>query len=151
MQTFLISKSFTETAKCLDYRRLGKMRIESYQLLLAMGDENYGWRNHPAFKMWNGYSIALAHYGIAICEEWIRRGYKDTMLDRFMKYVPDMNWVGVPVPSWLGNEKFHSSHRSCLLYKDYGWYSQFGWTEKPAIPISIKKNSVTLPYVWPVQ
>jgi hypothetical protein len=113
-----------------------------------MSDPNYGWRNHPAFKMWKGYSLALAHYGVAICEEWIKRGYKDTLLDKFLQYVPDLNWVGVDIPLWLGNEKFHSSHRSCLLYKDEKWYSQFGWTESPAVPIEIRKNGVTLPYVW---
>ena len=41
-------------------------------------------------------------------------------------------------PKWLGNKKFHASHRSNLLRKDREWYSQFGWTEPD-----------DLPYIWP--
>jgi hypothetical protein len=36
-------------------------------------------------------------------------------------------------PPWLGIEEFHSSHRAALLAKDYDWYSQWGWVEKPVI------------------
>ena len=43
----------------------------------------------------------------------------------------------VHFPHWLGNEKFHSSHRANLLRKDYEYYSQFGWDENPESP-----------YVW---
>ena len=50
MQTFLPFKSFQKTAKCLDYRRLGKQRVETMQILKALSQENYGWKNHPATK-----------------------------------------------------------------------------------------------------
>jgi pyrimidine dimer DNA glycosylase len=33
MQTFLCEPNFAETAKCLDYRRLGKQRVEAKQIL----------------------------------------------------------------------------------------------------------------------
>ena len=41
------------------------------------------------------------------------------------------------MPDWLGNKKFHASHRANLLRKDYEYYSKFGWGENPKSP-----------YVW---
>ncbi len=52
MQTFLPYPDFKRSAKVLDYRRLGKQRVEALQILKALQVENYGWRNHPIVKMW---------------------------------------------------------------------------------------------------
>ncbi len=67
MQTFLPYPCFIESAKCLDFRRLGKQRVESKQLLNALeirksGIAKGGWVNHPATVMWEGYEDALKHY-----------------------------------------------------------------------------------------
>ena len=44
MQTFLPHRDFEQSAKCLDMKRLGKQRVEAYQLLLIMHDPNKkGW------------------------------------------------------------------------------------------------------------
>ena len=143
MQTFLPYQSFSESAKCLDRQRLGKQRVEAWQILQAITDPNYGWQNHPAVKMWRGYEFELCAYGFFICEEWINRGYKDSLRDRFLEYqekhpcpLTDLKLI----PRWLGNKNFHASHRSALLFKNYDWYSQFGWTEEPKYD-----------YVWPVK
>ena len=48
MQTFLPYASFIKSAQCLDDKRLGKQRVECLQILKAIKDVNYGWRNHPA-------------------------------------------------------------------------------------------------------
>ena len=112
MQTFLPFKSFQKTAKCLDYRRLGKQRVETMQILKALSQENYGWKNHPATKMWKGYETCLSYYGIVICEEWISRGYNDTCLYKISQIVePNSN---AKQPNWLGNFEFHNSHKSNL-------------------------------------
>ena len=87
--------------------------------------------------MWKGYELALLNYGIYICEEWKLRGYKDTMLLRFLK-----EWIKIPsqylyfliLPKWLRNKKFHASMRSNLLRKDKKYYSKFGWKEKNNLP-----------------
>jgi hypothetical protein len=42
-------------------------------------------------------------------------------------------------PNWIGDEKFHASHRSNLLRKDKEFYGKFGWAEPD-----------DLPYFWPV-
>lgn len=135
MNTFLPYEDFRKTAKCLDCRRLGKQRVEAWQIYQALTKENYGWKNHPIVKMWQGYEQALLRYGMAICEEWKIRGYKDTMLDKFINNYNIEKDIGCP--SWLGKKSFHASHRSNLLRKDKEYYSKFGW-----------KETDNLPYVW---
>jgi len=52
MQTFLPYADFKRSAQVLDYRRLGKQRVETWQLIRAINGETRGWRNHPAAVMW---------------------------------------------------------------------------------------------------
>lgn len=130
MQTFLPYPSYRKSAEVLDNRRLGKQRVETKQILLALTKPNYGWQNHPIVKMWKGREISLCHYGIAICNEWRKRGYKDTLLDYFKEWI-DKNYTNRinEYPRWLGDIELHASHRSNLLRKDKNYYSQFNWTE----------------------
>lgn len=138
MQTFLPYANFWVVAHCLDYRRLGKQRVEAKQILnVLMGKAKPGkngkiaWENHPAVKMWRGYEPCLAHYMNAMIHTWIDCGYKNNM---DMIYLPN-----IKSPWWLGDERLHSSHRANLLRKDYEHYSKFEWTEDPATE-----------YFWPV-
>jgi hypothetical protein len=144
MQTFMPYDNFIDSAACLDYRRLGKQRVECKQLLQALGVPVGGplnakpssWRNHPAARMWQGYEYSLSVYGIAVCQEWICRGYRDTLLPQFMEAAGKLQGSA---PAWLGDKDFHASHRSNLLRKLPEHYSQFGWSEPN-----------DLPYVWPI-
>ena len=133
MQTFLPYSDFNKTAKCLDYRRLGKQRVETWQIYQALTKENYGWKQHPTVKMWRGYEYALLWYGFVITMEWKRRGYKDKMLDRFINELKQVKKY-MYMPKWLGNKKLHASHRSNLLRKDKKYYSKFGWQEQDNLP-----------------
>jgi hypothetical protein len=141
VQTFLPYADYVQSAKALDYRRLGKQRVECKQILLAMSKTTGGWRNHPATKMWRGYEVELARYAAAMCREWKARGYKDSLepffLDAADQYLSDGR--NDRPPPWLGADDIHASHRSNLLRKDPNHYAQFGWTEGP-----------DMPYVWPV-
>ncbi len=142
MQTFLPYADFRETASVLDYRRLGKQRVEAFQIFRAMNGETKGWRNHPAVLMWNGYETALALYAIAICDEWIARGYKDSMRPRFQQMLEDLGpalQTQTTFPSWLGLEEFHKSHQSNLIRKFPEHYKPL-WPDVPE----------NLEYVWPV-
>ena len=61
--------------------------------------------------------------------EWINRGYKNNMtipdkIDNYLK------------PFWLGDDKFHASHRSNLKRKNPNFYK----FDEP----------LDLPYVWPI-
>jgi len=160
MNTFLPYTDFAESARVLDYRRLGKERVEVLQILRTLhkgpqictecGDSfSYGccggygkpkttpWYYHPAVQMWRGYTGILTEYGIIICKEWIDRGYKDTCLEKIFKYTM---FKDPTKPWWIGYEDFHRSHRSNLLRKFPKHYRKF-WPD----------NSDNLPYFWPVQ
>lgn len=133
MQTFLPYPDFAASATVLDRLRLGKQRVETWQLLRALCSGG-AWMNHPAARMWRGHAPALAVYGMTICDEWIRRGYKDTMYDRFAPYL-----TGDPEPpTWLGDPDFHAAHRSNLIRKAPDHYRPL-WPDQPD----------DLPYVWP--
>jgi hypothetical protein len=136
MQTFLPYPDFRRSAQCLDRLRLGKQRVEVKQILNALTGVSKGWQNHPATKMWRGHIRYLALYGMAMCEEWKSRGYKDSLYDQFRHTFE--THTGVP-PSWLGDEDFHRSHQSNLLRKAPEHYGQF-----------FLDISNDLPYVWPV-
>lgn len=117
MQTFLPYRDFKRSARVLDRKRLGKQRIETKQIYLALTNQNYGWQNHPAVNMWRGYEKALLKYGIEICKEWRKRGYKDEQLGWFsLRYSEHKERI--KYPKWLGMPEFHKSHRANLIRKD---------------------------------
>ncbi len=140
MNTFLPYPSFEESAKCLDYRRLGKQRVEAWQIYQTLIGKSKGWQNHPAVNMWRGYERALLKYGLCICDEWIKRDYKDSLGYEFLKEFLNKFFEDSKNPIWLGDEKFHAAMRSNLLRKDPVWYGKFGWQEPP-----------DLPYIWPTK
>jgi len=134
VQTFLPYPNFDSTASCLDYRRLGKQRLEAMQIHRIITDyvPSRAWARHPAVLMWLGYPDALAAYYNAIRGEWIRRGYVNTM--------PELPADASPLlPPWMGLQEFHLSHQSNLIRKNEGYYRpQFG-ADVPS----------DLPYFWP--
>ena len=142
MQTFLPYPDFYKTAQVLDYRRLGKQRIEAKQILMILLDEakTKGWRNHPAVLMWKGYERALAGYGYEICMEWRKRGYIDNQRDYFRDRMHSTFIPKTIMPPWIGDEKFHLAHRSNLMRKDSKYYKQYFGNIDP-----------TMEYVWPTK
>ena len=132
MQTFIPYTDFDECARALDYRRLGKQRVECKQILNAIERGSGGWSNHPATRMWRGYEPALRQYMRAIILEWCARGYKNNM------DIPEPE--AYELPPWWGREEIHASHRSALLEKDFEfYYDKWKWEDEPRID-----------YVWPV-
>ena len=131
MQTFLPIPDFKKSVQCLDYRRLGKQRVEAkqiYNIITGQAKSN-AWKNHPIVLMWKNNPHSLANYHNECIWEWIKRGYKNTM--------PILMTIEEDLPSWFGNENFHASHRSNLLRKNFEYYSQFSW-----------KEDINLPYIW---
>ncbi|MBE1546503.1 hypothetical protein GGC64_000511 [Mycobacterium sp. OAS707] len=150
MQTFLPYADFGATARVLDKRRLGKQRVETIQVLRALTVAGYGWRHHPAAKMWAGYEEALVRYGLDICAVWCDLGNADTCSGTLVADLTQGTGLSSPrvqqdlaaageLPPWLGDPAFHRSHQSALVRKDPAHYR----------PIF---NDVPddLPYVWPV-
>ncbi len=136
MQTFLPYDNFDLSARSLDMRRLGKQRVEGYQILRTLAGLSTGWKNHPATRMWQGHEETLLRYVVTICKEWRRRGYKDTVLDKVHAMESEVPF-NTTVPPWLGDEAFHRSHQANLVKKLPEHYApQFG-----SLPWE--------PYVWP--
>ena len=148
MQTFLPYADFERSARVLDSKRLGKQRVECLQVLRGLTVPTYGWRHHPAVKMWRGHLEALGRYGFTCCDVWTESGFGDTCAASIgaelaaagvdvVRTQPDLAEAG-GLPGWLGDEAFHVSHQSALLRKDPEHYGPLF----PDVPDD-------LPYVWP--
>lgn len=137
MQTFLPYADYGMSARALDYRRLGKQRVEGLQILNALQGLSKGWTQHPAARMWENHERHLLTYIAEVCSEWTLRGYQDTVMS---KLPPLSRFKRSGAPWWLHNAALHASHRSNLLRKDPTFYAQYQWTEPP-----------TLPYWWPTE
>jgi hypothetical protein len=148
VQTFLPYADFEASARALDPRRLGKQRVECIQVVRGLTVPTYGWRHHPAVKMWRGHLEALGRYALTCCEVWVEEGRGDTCATTL---ATDVAAAGVErirtqaelaeagaLPPWLGDEDFHRSHRSALVRKDPDFYG-------PAFP-GVPDD---LPYLWP--
>jgi len=134
MQTFLPYPNLKKSLKVLDSRRLGKQRVEAFQILniLLNRTKSKAWKNHPAVKMWKGHTNALKLYFNKSIKLWISKGYKNNMKLETIE-------GKIIFPKWFGNKRFHASHRSNLLRKDKNYYSIYDW-----------KESNNLPYIWPL-
>ncbi|MCU1573561.1 MAG: hypothetical protein JWO93_1643 [Micrococcaceae bacterium] len=142
MQTFLPYADFAASAASLDRARLGKQRVETLQVLRALVIPDYGWRSHPAVRMWMGYVPALTRYGLVMADEWIARGGADSTRGNILEFAPEADAPdadgSLAMPSWLGNEDLHRSHRSNLIRKAPELYAE-------AFP----EDDGELPYLWP--
>jgi hypothetical protein len=149
MQTFLPVADFVDSARLLDSARLGKQRVETLQILRAIELPDYGWASHPVVLMWRGRTPSLVAYGLAMARVWRDRGFADSTAAQIGEFAPQV--VGVPqeelaaaglLPSWLGDEELHRSHRSNLIAKDPDFY-RHRFAER------FGPEPDDLPYVWP--
>ena len=140
MQTFLPVPDYLQSMRCLDKSRLGN-QVWREGITLVRG----GWPNHPASKMWRGHEYHLCLYLLAGLEALSERG-KEYPQVREKIMIEMAKHTDTGAPAWLGDDKFHASHRRALLYKNQEWYSQFGWIEPPDVPNEQGK----LNYYWPV-
>lgn len=139
MITFLPVKEFNLSAGYLDRQRLGKQRLEAKDILLHLvGPKISRWTHHPVMKMWKGHELELCLYGIAVCKQWIARGYVDNQLywfeDTFCRLLKE--WAispDNPIKLAVFSDELYASHRAALLWKDPKWYGQFGWKDKPMV------------------
>ncbi len=127
MQTFLPYRDFARSAAVLDTPRLGKQRVETLQVLRALELADYGWANHPAVRMWRGFTPGVVAYGLATVAEWRRRGYADSTEALIAEFAPERETQAQlaardALPAWLGDGRLHLSHRSALVRKDPGTY-----------------------------
>jgi hypothetical protein len=132
MQTFLPYEDIEESLSVLDFQRLGKQRVEAFQLLKIINGSTKAWSHHPATLMWLNYSDFLTLYYNLSLDIFAKHGGNNIKL----QLLPCKKYSAKPY--WLGNKEFHDSHKSNLLRKKPEYYSQFNW--------DVPDN---LPYVWP--
>jgi hypothetical protein len=149
VQTFLPYPDFAESASVLDAKRLGKQRVEALQVLRAVTRLTYGWRRHPAVRMWVGYAEGVGAYGAVMCLEWVGRGNADTVAGTIGVDLAEAGLPSVPrtqyelarasaLPAWIGDDRVHASHRAALVRKDPAFYGAIFPDADPH-----------LPYFWP--
>jgi hypothetical protein len=194
VNTFLVDSDFKVSASQLDSRRLGKQRVEAYQILnilenlrilsgqsgIRCGEdfnafvneikkwyrnkpfvyildedgliEHYdkdhivlesnqrvikmGFSTHPIVEMWFGYEDALKEYIDAHIQEWIKRGYKNTM--------KVYNVKAKRYPQWIHWEHFHDNHRGALIAKEIDRNEKVWYQEKD----DFVKSSKFVDYIW---
>jgi len=140
VNTFLPYADFEKTAKALDYKRLGKQRVEAHQIIniLTYPSHYKGWKNHPAVLMWVGHLPYLKQYYNAIVKEWIKRGYNNNMT-LYKKSELKTNKLQ---PWWLGFPPLHKAYRASLLRKDPKHYSKY---------FTVSDKYLQYSYVWPTK
>lgn len=178
VNTFLVCEDFEASAKELDNKRLGKQRVEAFQILNILKTLEHisglegltvdeipsvdtdptkakrkafvkqmraafmkrhperkrppGWWSHPAVFLWIGHRPELEHYLGVHIREWVRRGFKNTMI------IPDDQCrKTLYYPSWVSSAAFHKSHRQSLFRKAPELYPQFA------------SEGDFVDYVWP--
>jgi hypothetical protein len=121
-QIFLPYRSFSRTAKVLDYKRLGKQRVEALRVYNAITGRR-PWTNQPLNIAWKPYPDQLWHYYHHISYEWIRRGYNHTLpLEIGPKRVLDLDKMG-PI-AWLTDEVLWE-YQNWLYTKDPDYYGLY--------------------------
>ena len=135
MQTFLPYPDFKKSLESLDNKRLGKQRVETYQLIaglegrLTLTGKAYSKSriNHPISQMFRNNIPALKQYLNDSIDVWVARGKNNTMKKEVIT-------EEIVRPVWFGDETFHKSHRANLLRKDTIYYGAHGWTDNSKLP-----------------
>lgn len=131
VNTFVTCDTPDACARSLDWRRLGKQRVEARQIYNALTGATKGWRNHPAARMWEGFEGGLALYHNAVIEEWVERGYRNNMP---LLPVPE----DAKLPWWFTWKPLQNSHRASLNRKDASHYK-----------FDVPADYTSRGYVWP--
>jgi len=134
MMTFLPYPNYIRSVQSLDYKRLGKQKLECMQIINILEGKPSRYKNHPAIKMWVGYTNSLKYYCNCCIDEWIRRGFKNTMVKYDVDHQNEDPW-------WIGDENFHRAMRARLIEKNEEYYL-------PKFPKDKGFNNGK--YFWPV-
>ncbi len=124
-----------EIAKILDYKRLGKQRVEARQILsIITGEAKWtAWRNHPAVLMWKPYISELKYYYDIMVLEWVKRGY--------VNHMPLYGIGKIEMPWFMYCKPILDSHKATLLRKNHDHYKQF---------FSVSQKYLSRNVIWPI-
>lgn len=155
---FKISKENLKTAS--------PQKIKEFKLKYRFVLYAKGYIHHPIVKMWCGYEISLKHYITCCIDEWIFRGYKNTMT-RYplglnpLGLNPSLGVTGVNPPLladllshlvkpwWTDSHHIHNSHKISLLMKEKErnekpWY----WLKKDFVDLVSGQKDFVNEYIW---
>jgi hypothetical protein len=135
MQVFLPYPDFKLSLESLDDKRLGKQRVEAYQLVaglegrLTLTGKPYskGRVNHPISQMFRDNIPALKQYLNDSIDVWVARGKNNNMRKELIT-------EEIVMPVWFGDEEFHKSHRANLIRKKPDYYRAQHWNDNPDLP-----------------
>jgi hypothetical protein len=124
MQIFLPFPDFEKSCASLDTIRLGKQRVEAFQIWKALTSKTK-WSNHVCTRMWKDNIVALRSFIVICCRIYSQRKTKsgkfcqNTKMDQ---HIQENDLVVKPnelivLPKWFGDDKFHDSHKAMLYYK----------------------------------
>ena len=125
MQTFIpLGDDFKGIASLLDDKRVNKQISEARTLIhINEGLVDSRWKNHPACKMWYGYTNCLRYYHNCFLYEWMEVREKNRDGVYYEVTHP------IDYPDFLHDERVLLSHKSNLArkrpdlfpnWKDYG-------------------------------
>ncbi|CAG9334857.1 unnamed protein product [Blepharisma stoltei] len=134
--TFLPYPNIKKSVKALDDQRLGKQRVEAFNILNAINGTKKGWRKHPATLMWKGFELCLKLYYNECISEWVGRGKNNNMT------YYEINENEVIYPWWWGWEIFHQSHK-CSLIRKAPWFYEEKFRDE------IQPFMLEYGYIWP--
>ena len=86
-----------------------------------------GLRNHPIVVLWHTYTDALGEYINAHIDEWVARGYNNTMV----KYELPKKY---DYPDWVNQPEFHRTMRARLREKEVAWLDEFRLGQRKVKP-----------------
>jgi hypothetical protein len=126
MKILFPKSSILGSVRTLDNKTLDRQRADAYRVLKILRNPNHPSNLLPIVKMWKGCETVLNIYFNMCCQEYVRRGFRNG-LSTIRVNIGNLNW-----PSWFGDDKIHSSHRSYLLYVNPEYYAQYKWEDKPS-------------------
>jgi len=106
-------------------------------LIASTTQSSLGWVYHPAVLMWVKYTDALKEYIDVHIEEWLRRGYQNTMTRYTIR--------GGLRPTWTYDADFIGRHRSMLLQKEIDRSEPTWYQTQPQFVAA----GTTQVYFWP--
>lgn len=171
MQIFLPFPDLVKSLKALDNVRLGKQRVEAFQLFLAyhkkyvLKQEKVAWTEHIVFRMLFSdnycYLDFLKHYIVLCCREYGSRKsektgkyFQNTKMDENIKtynlQLTAQQIENLQYPFWFGNQSFHDSHKAMLFHKGKENVKDGLFKFNPYESIGFQNFAHINQYVWPI-
>jgi len=112
--------SYNSSSKLLINTQIKQLYITSKSNIIGseqihLREFKMGFVNHPCVVMWLGFEVGLEYYINCHIEEWVRRGYNNTMILYDLRpYYSN----GIHLPNWCYSEPVIDAFRFNLVFKE---------------------------------